>query len=723
MRHSAFLPIARRGVCLLGAASALAAGTVDLAGPRIAVTLQDGHLREVVNRQTSRRDALRDEGVLLVFDGFEVDLGPAAFTTVRTGPEECRFRWEGKGIEAELVYRLKAGQAWVERTLTLTNRRPEAVVLKRAVDGRLRFARPFQSFLVHDDNLTEDPAGDGNREVDGHYRTALNVFLRQGEGGLFAGLAYPYWTPWITSDALDLGWEPNTRLASGESLELPPFFLGTYRATGTVCRKELWWRPRLVDTGEHAMDWGEVRAMQELMKDHLPLCPMPAPGYYLWLNSWWAVLGTPEEQAMQGPITADLVPAWKRLIDQVASCPAVDALNTAPVWVGLAGYLGGPDTLASVGEDARFPMNEPIRAVLAHAREKGVPLLGFAEPNGRVYRADRPGWAVQPTEDPALRLRTRCHANPAYETWFLRLVEDTLDRTGIVGWAWDYHWMRRPAFCFDPGHGHEPGNTEFQQYRQITSAIQELRKRHPSLFLEIYWGLKEGGSWAHRGLNSLENVYENGNVAPPGLSRADDQRFQAWFNQNYRFLPTYLNLAQINFEGNETNGFTYSMLSALQGSRHGQLNEWPSFADGDRTRAKLEELAAWKRWAGEHLDFLGDRITLFGMPCRKDGIDGSAHIRGDRGYLFVFNPWPGPARWGSIPLDAMIGLQGSGPYRIDEISSRQPRPMGVVRGGDAFVFSVPPRGALLFELRPTREAPTPAPVPPRDAVVQPAFTR
>jgi hypothetical protein len=687
---------------------------------RVAVDRASGGIESIANGYTGRTVAVEDRGGRLVFDGFEIDLGQLAFASAASTDGETRFRASAHGVQIERIYRVRLGGDYIDRRLVLVNRGAEPVVLKRAEDGVLRFGEPFQSTLYHDDNMTFDAAQDSNREVDATLGTALNVFLRQPGGGFFTGLKYPYWRPQVTLDSLALPYEPNFRIEPGSTLELPTFFLGAYRADGVIVRKQLHWKPRLISMEPNPMDLGEVRAMQRLMRDYLPLYPAPAKGYFLWLNSWWAVLGTPEEEAMQGEITPALVPAWTRLLDQVKASGAVDALNTAPVWVGLANYIGEPQTLAKVGPDARFPINDSIRQVLDHARSISVPLLGFADPDGRAYRADRPDWRLQPTFDPAVRFRANCHANPEYEQWFARLVDDTIAQTGIVGWAWDYHWMLRPALCFNPHHGHEIGNTEFEQYRNVTASVEQLRRAHPGLFIEIYWGLKEGGSWAHRGLNSLENVYENGNVSPPGVTRADDERFQMWFNQNYRFLPTYMNLAQINFDGNEPNGERYSILSALSGSHHGQLNEWIDLKDKAGSARKLEELAYWKRWAGEHLDYLDDRVTLFGMPARKDGIDGSAHILGDRGFVFVFNPWPGAEKWGAVLLGSLIGLEKGERFAVTEIGSRAPRKVGVYRRGDALVFPIAAKTALLFEVEPTEE-PLSAPPIPAGVTPQPAF--
>ncbi len=192
--------------------------------------------------------------------------------------------------------------------------------------------------------------------------------------------------------------------------------------------------------------------------------------------------------------------------------------------------------------------------------------------------------------------------------------------------------------CYGTNHGHEPGNCEFQQYLNVTGLIAELRRRYPNLIIEIYWGLKEAGTWGHRGLNSLENLYENNSPAPPGMTAADDLRFQHWYNHNYRFLPTYLNLAHINF-AKEANGALYSILSCLSASTHASTADWTDFTTDAEADEIYGVLRQWKAWASDHLDYLRDRIDLFGQPCREGGIDGTAHIIRDRGFIFAFNPW------------------------------------------------------------------------------------
>ncbi len=100
------------------------------------------------------------------------------------------------------------------------------------------------------------------------------------------------------------------------------------------------------------------------------------------------------------------------------------------------------------------------------------------------------------------------------------------------------------------------------------------------------------------------------------------------------------------------------------------------------------------------MNFLKDRVDLFGQPCRKNGIDGTAHIIGDRGFLFIFNPTSEPQQ-GSIPLTKLIGLTAGTTFELSDISSGKSVPIGVYKMGDDFVFPIAAKSAMAIELQPT----------------------
>jgi len=695
--------------------------TVDIAprGMRVRIGQQTGRVTDLQNLLTRESYPVREDRCVIETDAGPIDLSKVAFAITSRTANSCRFAGESLGLEITRGYTFTSGRAYFDRTLSVRNSSGTDVVVRKVTDCALVFEKPFASAAFHDDNMdTMDPGTEVFTLSDkpSLYHSSINVFLRSPKGGLVVGLKYPYWRPEIDGSHVCLAYETNYRLRPGETLDLPTAYVGVYKKTGYTCRKELHWKPRIITATQEEMDWGEVRAMQQILRDYLPMEPSSWNGYHIWLNAWWAKRG------LQAKMDEKMSAAYCTLADEAKKSKVVDMLLIAPVWCGWAEFMDYCTVLDEIGDDAQFPPNPPIERFVAYAQLVGLPLFGFCEPNSiaRHYRKDRQDWKMQLTQDETKTIMHNCHANPAYEDWFYRLTCSAIDTYKLAGWAWDHCWIRRPMICYSKHHGHEPGNCEFQQYRNVTGLIQRLRARYPKLFLEVYWGLKEAGPWGLKGLNSLENAYENGSPPPPDMSFADDLRFQHWYNHNYRFIPTYMNLAQINF-AKEKNGHLYSLLSCMSSGSHGSLADWVSFQSDKEADAAFALLRKWKAWANRNHAYLTDRIDLFGQPCRRGGIDGTAHIIKDRGFIFVFNPWP-TTKWGSVPLGDMIGLNGGGRYSVDEISTGSRRRLGVYEGGSELVFSIPAKSAMLMELRPTQDAASATKVP-FGAEAQPAFVR
>jgi len=688
-------------------------------GVKAVVDTTGGRLLSITDTALGESYRIKSDVCVIEISDAKIDLAKSGLKLVSSSSSSCVFTGECSGLKITRSYSFPRGRSYLDRKLAVKNVSGRPMVIKTVTDCALGFAKAFDSAAFHDDNMDFcDPGGEAYTETEkpSLYQTSINVFLRNAKGGLYAGLKYPYFKPDFAADRVSLSYEINYRIKPGETLELPTMFVGVYAKTGYVCRKELDWTPRILSTRQEELDLGEVRAMQIVMRDYLPKEPCPRDGYFTWLNSWW---GNAELRGRWGEAEAA---AFCKLADNVRQSKSLDMISTAPVWCGWTGFIEPCDEIDAVGDDATYPRNAAIDRAMAYVKSVDLPVSGFCEPNSlnRHYRKDRPDWKLQPTQDPAKRLIQNCHANDAYEDWFYRLTCSNIDAYGLAGWAWDHNWLRRPMICWDATHGHEPGNCEFQQYRNITNLIARLRKRYPKMFIEIYWGLKEAGPWSLRGLNSLENAYENGSPPPPGMTVADDIRFQHWFNHNYRFIPTYMDMAQMNF-AKEGNGHLYSLLSCLNASTHASLCDWTKFSTDKEADEIFGPMRKWKAWAARNMAYLEDRIDLFGMPCRKHGIDGTAHVIGDRGFIFAFNPSSDVCH-GSVPLGKMIGLTKGARYRVAEISTDTARRIGVYKKDAEFVFEIQPKSALLFELTPSKEAASPAPIS-SGARIQPAFVK
>lgn len=671
--------------------------TLHSKGIAISIDAGSGQITSIKNLHSKETYPVARDAFQLETDRGTISISDIPFKLSSSDNNSCTFTGTASGIEFTRRYSLLTERSYIDRKISIRNTLYTPVVIKTVADCCLEFSKSFDSVVYHDDNMNGAP------ESGIVYHTSINVFMRGKNGGLFAGIKYPYFKPVMEQDRVSLSYETNYRLKPGEVLDLPDMFCGAYKKTGFTCKKALHWTPRIISTKQEEMDWGEVWAMQKLMADYLPEAPSVfSDHYYLLLNVWWA------NRNLQGAIGEKEAAAYCDLIDLVKKSRCLDPLLAgAPVWMGWTGFLEPCSVIDAIGDDASFPGNPNIDEVASYAESGGVYMGGFCEPTAecRNYRSDRPDWDVIYPADikdirPPWHRAGKCHANDEYENWSYRLLCNTIDKYDCKLWAWDYAWMRYPCLCQAVNHGHEPGNCEFQQFRNVTGVIQRLRERYPKLHLATFWAVKEAGPWALKGINYTENAYENASPSPPGMSPGDDLRFQHWYNHNYRFLPTYMNLAQIYFS--QPNGHTYSILSALSASTGATLNDWISFSTDDEADRIFGQLRKWKAWATENKAYLKDRVDLFGQPCRQDGIDGTAHIIGDRGFIFVFNPWP-DKHWGSIPLNEMIGLTKGKRFTLSEISTNAPRQLGIYKLGDEYVFSIEPKTAMLIELKTTKE--------------------
>lgn len=667
----------------------------------VLINTRTAEIESISNLASDESHRVTSDESVLQTDAGTCDLGQARWALVRSSRSSCAFATQAGGLRVERVFTVRSGRGYFDRSLTLTNIGQSDVVLRNVVDANLEFDSPFISADYHTDNTD--------------YANSVNVFLRAARGTLCIGLTYPYFRPRTSRTAVALEYEPNYRIRPGETLELPTMFCAACERTGFKIRKQIdTIQPRILTKAQEIIDVAEAAAMQRVVEDYVTQEPLPAPGYVIALDAWWAL------NSLDTKMGEKEAEKYRSVTEKVKQTGCIDLLLPAACWVGIQQFGQPSPEICGIGDDAVFPINLYVRTVVDRIKAAGLLTACYCQgniPQGGGYRADKPEWKIEPGSG------YNCHANPAYEDWFYRLISNTIDTLGLSRFSWDYNWMReRPVVCNDIRHGHEPGNVEFSQYKSVTSTVQRLRKRYPNIQMCAFWGLKEGNPWSLKGISSQENFYENHSAAynPPDLSSADDLRFQHWYNHNYRFLPTYTDMAQINF-GKEKKGNLYSILSCLSASTHASVCDWVQFDTQEEADRIFGPLRYWKKWASEHYAYLRDRVDLFGQPCRKGGIDGTAHILGDRGFLFLFNPTSG-AHWGSVPLNELIGLEKGTRFSLDEISARQPKRMGVLSRGDEFQFAIQPNSAMLVEIRPTREPLSRTTAPEREQVQQ-AFNR
>ena len=107
----------------------------------------------------------------------------------------------------------------------------------------------------------------------------------------------------------------------------------------------------------------------------------------------------------------------------------------------------------------------------------------------------------------------------------------------------------------------------------------------------------------------------------------------------------------------------------------------------------------WMEWAETNLDYLRVKRDLFGQPWAIP-LDGSAHILGDRGFIFLFNE-AGEDHAGLIPLNEWIGLKSGRTFDVEQIYPDARNLAANVKRGEKVLLPVEASRMSVVEIRPS----------------------
>lgn len=674
--------------------------------------------------------------------------------------------FETDAFRVRLHYRLGPADRFVEKWLEVEPKDDQGYFLKEVTLEDAELGEPFREVHFHDDNTI--------------WQCPINLFLRAERGGCFAGLAYPYWQLKLHgSEGFRLGFVPNFPVAAGGSFVSEKYFLGVFRKEG-IRRYSQGPYPGRVPSpyisfdktglGQHfksgqvpeaavepeVLDWGEVWAMQAYMRHVLPDdLPLPEEGFWVWQNGWWAGLFEPKTEILDQLKQAgvhDIMTAhtWYGRGNHPVAEPYLSQMRIDPMGfpkdAGVAGMPGpaGPaaglhaeheevalDRFAPGEYTPEFVAPPAMQTFWEYGRGVGVHVSSFSLPG--LYFEERPEWASVDknghVSEYLFNRKVSCPACDAYMEHMLKLLDHVFTKYQPRWWGFDGRWLSYwevPSYrpgpdglgfdpCYAEDHGHRPGDNLYREWRNIQNLVQELRRRHPRVCLEEYLGLKRGGPWALRYFNADDNYYEtNGAVM---------NRFQTWHNQNDRFRPPYKNYAAIFGDDAET--FQANVLTSISVTSYCQLG--PGFR-GLALEENRAFLRKWRAWASEHYDYLKVKRDLFGCPGFQR-VDGSAHILGDRGFMFLFPLGTAPETIRAlIPVNRWLGLNEdtSAAYEFTELCPQEGRSLGICRYGDEFAYDMPAESPVVLSVRPAAPGARPSQPPPRPAtdgvVLVKAFT-
>ena len=228
--------------------------------------------------------------------------------------------------------------------------------------------------------------------------------------------------------------------------------------------------------------------------------------------------------------------------------------------------------------------------------------------------------------------------------------------------------------CYDEGHGHLAGKGAYKGWRRSIELMGRLKQDNPGLFIQGFYGTKQFGLWGLKHVDQHE-VYNEQTACvsthhtqiSDDRQNADGLRFQNYWCMRFRFLPTVIGHALVHrmSEGDfdrelikawDFYGWRYGLMSSLAVS--GSVMPAILPCESDLVPGYKEFYRKWTGWAKENFEYV--RYTEpFGEQVQPGAVDGYARIKGDHGFVWLFNGNPRPSRI-TFEVGDEINLQKKG---------------------------------------------------------------
>jgi hypothetical protein len=197
--------------------------------------------------------------------------------------------------------------------------------------------------------------------------------------------------------------------------------------------------------------------------------------------------------------------------------------------------------------------------------------------------------------------------------------------------------------------------------------IAEVRRTHPGMYIVMCRPPMDLGVWANRNVDACFTLIETGS-GDSNLAAGDEIRIASRIRVQHHFFPHTLDwplLFPSYAGGNQPwprGHLDYILLSAMSSATN-LLVYLPA-----RTGIPADdqaEIRQWLDWGRQNEAFLKVRRDLFDWPA-PGRVDGSAHILGDRGLVFLFNPGRQTRAIRFSLNEGEIGLAGGGRYIVTQ---------------------------------------------------------
>ncbi|HSL23946.1 MAG TPA: hypothetical protein VK886_20600 [Vicinamibacterales bacterium] len=704
------------------------------AGAAAAQTLENGVVRARFGTHGLR--SLNDDATRTSYefkqDHFAVTLDGVKYDSTAIGApqrvvtrERIGYRWIAGPFQIDVVYELQPFWRFVTKQIVVapiaeraTFRVDEVVVFRNTLSDR---AASIYIQPPEHPNL-----GLGNPAV------AMRLDDRHG---LLALAQNPFLAIAAEGDHFSVSYKPEMAWRSADG----PFFsdrgiLAPYRLSGRVLPARM--IPEWQMSGEPAppgMDAAEVAAFTAAVHALMPYRPeRPLNLFVGWcVNDYQIDIATEAGRA-----------EYKRVIDRAAELGAEHVLF-APTNSALARRDDSTDdwsweNLLWLGLGQKIRRNEwdpktgevppSVREMLEYARSRRVSLVAYVYPV--LAFTQNPEWLVT---RPNASEGARKYASLGFRSlqdWLIETLVAFRQKTGISGYAFDHTFLNLD------------GPSRYAQWFGWRRVMETLRTRVPDIVIDGRQAYHLYGPWTWLSGNYPHPTYSDEqpeSFTPfPDLSfdrvSAARERYTAYRYRNYDYAPAELVPGFITHQTSRSDdagempqrktdggiilepfrvrdwdylGWRYSLLSSIAvAGWNNVLNMIPARDPEEYRHFSSEDKAWFRRWiefARLHRELLRHTRTIGGEPA-IGRIDGTAAVRGNHGYVFLFNP-NGRRLQVRLALDDSLGLVGEGLYHVEERYPVEGRRIGKPAAGfwthgETLQLLMDGHSAMVLEIQP-----------------------
>lgn len=634
---------------------------------------------------------------------------------VATG-ETLTARYADADLSVEVVYELRPGDHFFQKRLAITF--TAAGGAKQIVVSQPTFVLPGLDVVCYRhpdfDWLSEyvhaKHGFDLRRPADSD--PARTFFGRTALGGFFTGVEMPYDNSRLQHGVLTLGYAPSLKVKAGECLACEPMYCGVYRRCGhdvrgaewtsnvsqVIAKQEGCWSfDSITSAGFDSFAAANVGKKPAAAVASAKVLPLPSESAAMTAMTS-ALFGPPRHGLMafaggwssqmeqddydsDSKLEADL-----RSLEFLASC-GLDGLTDPHPWGGETRKL------AALREGDAYVLGERSRRFLERAGELRLnvtqwPTLNTTHPwrpHGVPFRMDRPEW-LRGLDGPAIpgvgchgnfrRRQANCFACAPFYDWLENIILDGCMGTGLYGsWVMDGDFWGTDAFfnsilpvtCLAENHDHLPGDSNYGSQRMLQRMIDQVRRRHPGSYIQMCRPAQDLGVWALRNVDSCWTLIETGG-GNSNINAGNEVRIASRIRVHHHFLPHWLDQSLLfpiygdpkNQPPWPSDNIDYLLLSALSSTLNLLMYLPTRTGIPDADKATIRK---WLDWGRKNLEYLLVRHDLFDWPA-KGKVDGSAHLRGDHGLIFLFNPdkVERPAQFALTPEST--GFTGAAPVEL-----------------------------------------------------------